>query len=57
MPSTGWLQTLFAKLSHGGQVTMPLQQTMWAERFGMCKDKFGVQWMLNFTASEPFQPA
>jgi uncharacterized glyoxalase superfamily protein PhnB len=28
-----------------------------AERFGMCKDKFGVQWMFNFTGSKQFRPA
>ena len=55
--SSGETETLFAKLAQGGQVTMPLQQTTWAERFGMCKDKFGVQSMLNFTGSKPFQPA
>jgi PhnB protein len=48
--------TLFAKLSDGGEVTMPMQGTSWAERFGMCKDKYGVQWMFNFTGSKQFQP-
>jgi PhnB protein len=47
--------TLFGKLSAGGEVTMPLGETDWAERFGMCKDKFGVQWMLNFTGKKQFQ--
>jgi PhnB protein len=26
---------------------MPLQQTFWAERFGMVTDRFGIPWMLN----------
>jgi PhnB protein len=55
--SVGETETLFGKLAEGGEVTMPLQETAWAERFGMCKDKFGVQWMLNFTGSKQFQPA
>lgn len=50
-------ESLFTQLSQGGEVTMPLQETEWAERFGMCKDEFGVQWMLNFTGSKQFQSA
>jgi PhnB protein len=50
------VDTLFGKLSDGGEVTMPVQQTSWAERFGMCKDKYGVQWIFNFTGSKQLQP-
>ena len=49
-------ETLFGKLRDGGEVTMPMQETSWAERFGMCRDKFGIQWMLNFTGAKQFQP-
>ena len=35
-------ETMFEKLSDGGTVTMPMQQTFWAERFGMLTDKFGI---------------
>ena len=38
---------LFERLSSQGQVTMALQDTFWQARFGMCTDKFGIQWMLN----------
>jgi len=38
---------IFGALSEGGQVTMPLEKTFWAERFGMCTDRFGVPWMVN----------
>lgn len=38
---------LFHKLSAGGKVTMPLQDTFWGARFGMLIDKFGIHWMLN----------
>jgi PhnB protein len=38
---------LFNKLSDGGQVTMPLQDTFWGARFGQCTDRFGIQWMFN----------
>ena len=40
-------EKVFAGLSEGGTVTMPLQETFWAPKFGMCEDKFGVAWMVN----------
>jgi PhnB protein len=40
-------EKMFARLSEGGNVTMPMQQTFWAERFGMLTDKFGINWMFN----------
>lgn len=41
---------LFAKLAEGGEVTMALDKTFWAAAFGMCRDKFGVGWMVNCDA-------
>ena len=46
---------VFAALSEGAQVTMPLAETFWAERFGMLTDKFGVAWMVN--GAEKTRPA
>jgi PhnB protein len=37
----------FNNLSDGGNVTMPLDKTFWAEAFGMLTDKFGINWMIN----------
>jgi PhnB protein len=37
---------MFAALSTGGQVTMPLSKTFFSPRFGMLTDKFGVGWMV-----------
>jgi PhnB protein len=37
---------MFAALSDGGQVTMPMAKTFFSPRFGMLADKFGVQWMI-----------
>lgn len=45
---------LFNALSEGGEQKMPLQQTEWAEKFGMCTDKFGVTWMLSYTGNVEF---
>lgn len=38
---------IFNNLCDGGEITMPLQVTFWKARFGMVKDKFGINWMLN----------
>ena len=38
---------LFAALSEGGQVKMPLQDMFWGDYFGQLVDRFGVQWMIN----------
>ena len=40
-------EDLFNRLSAGGTVKMPLQDTFWGARFGMFVDKFGIHWMLN----------
>lgn len=40
-------ERLFAALSEGGTVRMPMQETVWATRFGMLVDRFGVAWMVN----------
>jgi PhnB protein len=37
---------LFAALGEGGKVTMPMDKTFFAKRFGMLADKFGVGWMV-----------
>lgn len=36
----------FAALGEGGTVTMPLQKTFFASKFGMINDRFGVSWMV-----------
>ena len=40
-------ERVFAALSDGGLVTMPLEKTFWAPKFGMLQDKFGVGWMVS----------
>jgi len=39
---------VFNKLSDGGKVLMPLKKEFWAEKYGMCTDKFGIQWMISY---------
>jgi PhnB protein len=38
---------VFAALSAGGNVTMPIAETFWARRFGMLTDRFGIPWMVD----------
>ena len=38
---------LFAALSDAGNVAMQPQEMFWGAYFGMCTDRFGVNWMLN----------
>ncbi|MGW8369270.1 MAG: VOC family protein [Gammaproteobacteria bacterium] len=40
-------ERIFADLSEGGEITMPMDETFWALRFGMLVDRFGVPWMVN----------
>jgi PhnB protein len=37
---------LFALLAEGGQIFMPMQETFFASRFAMLRDRFGTSWML-----------
>lgn len=40
-------ERVFAALSAGGQVQMPLAETSWSHRFGMFHDRYGKPWMVN----------
>ena len=40
-------ERVFKELSEGGTVTMPIEETFWARRFGMLSDRFGIPWMVN----------
>lgn len=42
------IRRLFDGLAAGGQIIMPLSKESWSALFGICKDKFGIQWMLNY---------
>ena len=43
---------LFAGLSEGGTVTMPMQDMFWGAYFGSCIDRFGIGWMINCERQE-----
>jgi PhnB protein len=42
------ITTWFRKLSDGGNITMPLEDTFWGAKFGMLTDRFGMDWLLNY---------
>ena len=37
---------VFAKLSDGGTVNMPMADAFWGAYFGACTDKFGINWQV-----------
>ena len=39
-------ERLYAPLSDGGEVFMPMQETFFATRFGQLRDRFGINWMI-----------
>jgi PhnB protein len=41
---------LFAALSAGGQVEMPVQEMFWGAYWGTLTDRFGIRWMFNCAA-------
>jgi len=51
--STDEADRIFNGLSAGGKVEMPMNKTFWGAYFGMFKDKFGVNWMVNFDENQP----
>ena len=40
-------ERIFAALSDGGEVGMPLEPTFWAPSFGTLTDRFGTPWMIS----------
>jgi PhnB protein len=40
-------ERIFRALADGGEVRMPIQETFWAQRFGMLVDRFGIPWMVD----------
>jgi PhnB protein len=46
VPSTEEAERIHALLADGGQIFMPMQETFFAFRFSMLRDKFGTSWMI-----------
>jgi len=43
---------IFETLAEDGDIIMPLSREFWSDLFGICKDKFGIQWMINFVSKQ-----
>jgi PhnB protein len=46
------LRGYWEKLSDGGTVSVPFEKQMWGDFFGMCTDRFGIQWMVNVSGGQ-----
>jgi PhnB protein len=42
---------LFNGLSAGGQIEMPISDSPWGSFFGMFRDKYGIEWMVDFDSN------
>jgi PhnB protein len=40
---------IFNALSEGAEVEMPIADQAWGDYYGALKDRFGVQWMVNYS--------
>jgi len=47
VPDEAEADRVFAPLGEGGLVTMPLEKTFWAPKFGMLAVRFGVGWLVS----------
>jgi PhnB protein len=41
-------QRIFQALAQDGRIIMPLEKQFWGSLNGMCVDKFGIQWMVDY---------
>lgn len=53
MKNASAARSVFAALSEGGTVTMPIEKTFWAVLFGVLTDRFGVSWEINCEQAPP----
>ena len=42
---------LFNGLSAGGTIEFPIQDSPWGSYFGMFRDKYGIEWMVDFDSN------
>ncbi|MBK6979916.1 MAG: VOC family protein [Cytophagaceae bacterium] len=42
---------LFNGLSAGDQIEMPMEDSPWGSYFGMFRDKYGIEWMVDFDSN------
>ena len=42
---------IFNGLSAGGTIEMPIQDSPWGSYFGMFRDKYGIEWMIDYDSN------
>ena len=47
VPDEQKAESVFKALAEGDKITLPLEKTFWAPKFGMLEDRFGVGWMVS----------
>jgi PhnB protein len=47
VPEPAEADRVFGALATDGTAIMPLEETFWAQKFGVLVDRFGTQWMIN----------
>jgi len=52
-PTADEARRVFNALADGGNVTMPLTPTFWADTYGMLVDRFGTPWMVGGGMKQP----
>jgi PhnB protein len=51
LTDTAEAERIYAELSSGGTIQMPLAPTFWAARFGAFVDRYGIPWTINCEGS------
>ncbi len=46
---------IFKALAQGGTITMPIVDQFWGDYFGSLIDRFGINWMVNYSAQTTAQ--
>lgn len=46
-------ERIFKGLSEGGAVEMPMADSPWGSYFGMFRDKYGIEWTVEFPSATP----
>jgi PhnB protein len=46
---------LYNGLSQGGQIEVPIEDSPWGSYFGMFRDKYGIEWMVDFDPNDSGQ--
>jgi PhnB protein len=44
--------SIFTLLSIGGQIEAPISESAWGTYFGMFRDKYGIEWMVEFSPNK-----